>query len=719
MVSRTNKGTAKLSSSGTTLTLAGVTIVTGRSIQVTLAHAVETVSSVVWGAVSLTKLVENANTGGKSSVWVAHNVTGATSTVTVTFANPITNRIMFVDELGGDYLPLATDVASSGIGSTSTFSSGVTAVPLYSGEYSWAVVAIQGIFGWTSAYTAGVNFPHVNASDDSISGLRLVTGSRMTDLATGEEATGLTNALPWVALVVLYSENTTVDGAERDVNQNRSSAYTYDRVEQSAQHRVAGWVYDRMEHIATRRSWFYQGADINLPTFEEVRMVMEYRIFAFRTTTGFYHVTQNRTFCYKDVPLAVEPATTGTLKVTNALKILQLVELPQSLIAPNGKCLQRYVLRILRASDLLPVLELDEYEYLNYTRRLTDLDEFELRLSLDTVQGKRMRTIGIAPSNGDYILNVLIEGISDFSGFMDRCSISLSSKGEHVATFRGNGLDRMLADRIVVPPDGVEHDSYADAAESVIKQLVDRHLINPVASNIANFNDATRAVSQLLVSVDNGHGLPVTFEGRFQRLIDAVKEVSQASNDIGTFFTIIGSKILFEVSEGIDRTKSVIFGPERNNVISILFDKDGLNYASHILLAGQDVGTARQLTTVYDPTKSFIQRRETFIDARDLDTVAKLTARGDSVFSERSVVDLYQIEKAPGSPPCYKEHFELGDTITVLWQLYGINVAVRIYEVNVGVVAGQATNIRLTFGKLQKQASRAIKNSALPASSRT
>lgn len=135
----TDKGSAKSSTSGTTLTLSSVTLSDDSTIVVIVGNGLSfggciDVSSVTWNGISLTKdACTSAITGGfqrQSSIWSLHNVTGATGNVVVTTPNTLSPQAKFLTAIelktndGGIF---ATDTTGTSNDSTSvTTSASVT-----------------------------------------------------------------------------------------------------------------------------------------------------------------------------------------------------------------------------------------------------------------------------------------------------------------------------------------------------------------------------------------------------------------------------------------------------------------------------------------------------------------------------------------------------------------------------------------------------------------
>lgn len=672
MITRTFLDWTTYKASTPSQTFSNITLATGDSLLIGVVHDPTTITGITWNGNALTKDVEVLNSGHiQGSIWSIHNVTGATASVVVSFSPDSTCAAYILVKLTPEIGPIAFDVAGSGSGNGTSPSSGSSGTLTHSGEFAWGIVGYEwvNIIGtWTAPFAGTLEFASGGGAADS----NIAIGEAYYHNSLG--TSGLTVAktgsasAQWVALVALYQEGTETDKVSR--------------------------VWQEVEGAQP---------EIDVSALTQEVEAADAQIRASR------------------ILQEVEYTERPQISVTRVQKIYEFLELPS---LPAAACSLIPILRILRVEDFLPVMELDAYASLRYTRRWVDLDEFELKFSCDTEQGLALAEL-VVPSDGSnamgkYILNVIYEGLSDFSGFIDRATL-YKGQGRHEMTLRGAGLDRIFSDRRILPPSGLAYDSYSGVAETIIKSMVERHIVSPIATGIYGINDLQRAIAQVLIAVDAARGNTVNFEGRFQSVLDGLREISRASNDLGFGLTIVGANLLFDVSEGVDRTASIVFAPELDNIATLTFDRDALNFASHVILAGQGEETAREVATVFttESERDYIERREFFQDARDLDSIPKLVDRGLSTLQEKGRVDTFEIEKLPGTKPCYKKDFDLGDLVTLRDFQYQVSQQVQIYEVEVSIANKQVTKLKLVFNKPKKAFEDALKQAVIPSSSRT
>ena len=150
------------------------------------------------------------------------------------------------------------------------------------------------------------------------------------------------------------------------------------------------------------------------------------------------------------------------------------------------------------------------------------------------------------------------------------------------------------------------------------------------------------------------------------------------------------NQFVFRLYTGTDRSYSqeinpyVIFSPVFDNIVTSDYIESKKDYYNVGLVAGSGEGSARRTETVGDQEVSGLDRRELYIDARDIDSKSStysqdLKQRGEEELSAHKIdqsfegeIDAIQIYK-------YRQDFFMGD-IVQLESEYGQNARVRILE---------------------------------------
>lgn len=186
------------------------------------------------------------------------------------------------------------------------------------------------------------------------------------------------------------------------------------------------------------------------------------------------------------------------------------------------------------------------------------------------------------------------------------------------------------------------------------------------------------------------HGIRAQYTGN--NLLETVQEICKARGlgfrAVATDHTFIVPTI--EITEGVDRSEGqaknspVIFSAEYGNLLSSSYLLDTSNYKNVALVAGEGEGKARKRTTY--GKASGMQRREQYVDARDLSTnegeiseedyTAQLEARGAESIAGYPVTENFDGEIETSNFVLDKD-YTTGDIVTIENE-YGIRKNVRI-----------------------------------------
>lgn len=258
--------------------------------------------------------------------------------------------------------------------------------------------------------------------------------------------------------------------------------------------------------------------------------------------------------------------------------------------------------------------------------------------------------------------------------------------GNHY-TITGRSLESILTRRIVWSQTVL--DGYI---EGQIEKLLNQNIINPSNTNrkIPNFifeksNDPT--IQSLQIQAQ--------FTG--DNLYDAVKKICDTAS-IGFKVTFNDqNQFVFKLYSGADRSYDqitnpyVVFSPNFENIINSNYTESYRGLSTVGLVAGEGEGSARKTVVVGDNSSSGMNRRELFVDARDISSQTSdgtlttsqynsmLTARGNEKMVDSKVVRAFDGEVETSRLYQYGRDFYMGD-IVQLENEYGMTSRVRITE---------------------------------------
>lgn len=260
--------------------------------------------------------------------------------------------------------------------------------------------------------------------------------------------------------------------------------------------------------------------------------------------------------------------------------------------------------------------------------------------------------------------------------------------------------------RIALPPPHELPLSHAEShheidtadAESAMRELIDK--------NVGPGAPAKRQYPNLTIAPNLNAGVTRTWRARFETVLEKLKDWSELSG-LGweVRFDASSGNHVFTVLEGTDRSNKIEFSMRLDNVMSQEWLRAGQDLASIAYVAGQGEGADRTVAEAFDGTgePEGRDRREIFVDARDLDSSAALEARGDEKLAERRMEESFSVAIDPSGVFAYRSDWDLGDIVTVKNLEWGISKPKRIVAVENRLRAGRGRVERtVTFGKIPK-----------------
>ena len=255
--------------------------------------------------------------------------------------------------------------------------------------------------------------------------------------------------------------------------------------------------------------------------------------------------------------------------------------------------------------------------------------------------------------------------------------------GTVVYSITAPSVDCLLKDFITVPPTGQGYDVVTGTREQVVRAWVDHNCITP--------DDVSRAQYPIVLGDLKGLGDSITEQTRYKPLDEEISRVL-GPQDLGWGLTLdpANERFVFEVFEGVDRTINapdyatrVIFGLQYGNIAGYKKTRDKTAARTTAYVAGQGEGSTRTIVKV-EPSGYTGRRKETFVDARDIDDTGKLTERGVQTLTETAEVENFEFETLARQFR-YEQEYDLGDFVTVVqdketYQDLQIKTIREIYE---------------------------------------
>lgn len=321
----------------------------------------------------------------------------------------------------------------------------------------------------------------------------------------------------------------------------------------------------------------------------------------------------------------------------------------------------------------------DQYDSLIWTDRYNSYGDFELctfpeKMIFDLLQKDRYLRI----NNSEH--SMIVEDVETIT----------DSENGNTIQFTGRSLESILYRRIIW-----SHAVFSGTVKEVIKQILNENIISPSDSSrkIPNF-----VFQDTELATMSSETIEVQFYGSY--VYDAIESLCK-SNDLG--FKVILSEdnqFIFSLYEGVNRSYDqfenvyVVFSPQFDNLVDTNFVTSTKDYKNVALVSGEGEGDDRKTTTISenDQTYSGLDRREMFVDARDISSTVEdgtisaedynnlLVQRGKEKLAEAIVYNCFEGEIDSMQTFVYGKDFFTGDIIQLVDD-YGNESKSRVTEV--------------------------------------
>lgn len=306
--------------------------------------------------------------------------------------------------------------------------------------------------------------------------------------------------------------------------------------------------------------------------------------------------------------------------------------------------------------------EVDNFTSLFYIRKWETFGEFEFHTSIILLNLIKKGNIIMLNKDGNRV------------GVIEHIEINQTNTED--ITVRGFALAYWFTQRITIPPKGYENHSFNLPVEDIMLALVKSNAVEPV--------DINRKLDYLIVETSKKRGIKLQFQTRYKNLADELTKLSKAS---GLGFTVNldykAKKFVFKVLEGSNLSYGQgvnppsIFSLDYDNIRTQNYIESDIGYKNVGYVAGQGEGVDRQIEILGNEL-SGVNRRETFIDARDIEAGISLIDRGKVKLSESQQIQSFECEVDPKD---YISVWNLGDIITTMNKKLKLRVDNRISEI--------------------------------------
>lgn len=252
----------------------------------------------------------------------------------------------------------------------------------------------------------------------------------------------------------------------------------------------------------------------------------------------------------------------------------------------------------------------------------------------------------------------------------------------------------MLAWRIVAWKSGIANRSKFTAAkaETVMKTLVSYNA--GASATTGNGRIRTGTITGLSVQADGANGNTLDFYCPFKNLLETLQELARIGG--GDFDLVKTGAATWEFrwytgQVGADRTASVIFSTDFDNMAVPEFEQNRLGEKTVAIVGGQNEGTDRDVVVRTGANYGASNDIEVFVDAREVDAgnTAGLNAKGDDELKLLQATDEFDFDVLQVPSTLYGKHYFLGDLVTVRSPFTGANVSRKIISAAVDVTGNR------------------------------
>ena len=314
-----------------------------------------------------------------------------------------------------------------------------------------------------------------------------------------------------------------------------------------------------------------------------------------------------------------------------------------------------------------------------WTRRYFEAGEFEITLPI-TDDNIRLYQLGNIVSFRNTVEAGVIEDIQLSQSNIER---TLSARGRFLASY----MDRRLIRPTI---------NFSGKVEVAMRTLL------------------TGAVSIPLVELGElmGYDDTVEFQATYKNLLDFETKLSKSANIGFRFRPDFTEKVIyFDTFKGLDRTRNqtdrafVEFSDKFDNINKSVYRDNDQLLKTVGYVGGEGEGSARTYVVVGDDTLTGLERRELFVDAKDISSdditqqeyLAALAERGNQYMEEHIRSSSMECETIPSGNYNYLTDYDLGDVVTVRNTQWGIYQDLRITEITEVYEYGNAV-IQPTLG---------------------
>lgn len=214
---------------------------------------------------------------------------------------------------------------------------------------------------------------------------------------------------------------------------------------------------------------------------------------------------------------------------------------------------------------------------------------------------------------------------SEYTMIVESINLKTDVENGNYMTISGRSAESILSRRIVANRVNTNNTQI----EMLANYLIEWNITDPIVEK------DLRQINEVAVASET-KGFAETVEGQYfgDNVYDIIVQNCQAYG-YGFKMPLVNGKFTFEMYAGVDRTRSqkdnlpAVFSSEFENLINTEYTYDTQELKNVALVAGEGEGAARK--TAFSGTVSGLERREMYVDARDLSSEGTTSTKYTSI----------------------------------------------------------------------------------------
>ena len=188
----------------------------------------------------------------------------------------------------------------------------------------------------------------------------------------------------------------------------------------------------------------------------------------------------------------------------------------------------------------------------------------------------------------------------------------------------------------------------------------------------------------------------VDFQSTYKNLLSYEEKLASSAGYGFRFIPDFTAKtITFDIYKGVNRSKSqtdrayVEFSENFDNINSAVYYENDQLLKNVAYIGGEGEGSQRTFVTIGDTSLTGLNRREVFIDARDIQSEdlttaeykAALRERGKERLKEWVLAQTFECSTMASTNFVYKKDYDVGDIVTIKKYKWGVSADLRLSEI--------------------------------------